>query len=170
MSGSYGDYCNEGGDCASGYCVLSGWYECRSVGYTCTNDSYTWYDRCGGMSCYVNDDCASNDCNFYYNSCRNADYDYSSINSVIGSGFGSSCSSTPIGSNRCDGVSCSSSFDCENNSCSGGVCRDFWADWNDDVEDAVQAWLIAVIVIVSLVVLGVIGCIICCCCSAGVCS
>ena len=160
---SNGGYCNEGSECTSGRCLVSR-NECVGVDYTCVQNTFALYDRCGGQPCNVFDDCASYQCNDGV--CELAEYDVGEP-SASSEPSGSTCNSTPFGWERCNGVSCGSGWECESSICSGFVCADA-IEW-DVVEDALQAWAIAVMVIGIIIFLSIIGCIVCCCVAAGIC-
>ena len=123
-------------------------------------------ELCAYDACTYNSQCASREC-LPLGVC--AEIDFVKVSNVV-SNPGDYCNSLPTGTTRCDGVLCSSDFDCKSLTCDNGKCESIAAyidGWNDTVDDAVEAWLIAVIVVGVLIVLGIIGCIVCCCCAAG---
>ena len=71
---------------------------------------------------------------------------------------------------------CSTDSDCASNYCLFSTCTqrntdldDALAQLNDDTEDAVKGWVIALIIIAVLILIGIIACIVCCICGAAWC-
>ena len=123
-------------------------------------------ELCAYDACTRNSQCASRDC-MSIGLC--ADIEFVKVSNVV-SNPGDYCNSLPTGTTRCDGVLCSSDFDCKSLTCDNGKCESiavYIDGWNDTVDDAVEAWLIAVIIVCVLIALGIIACIVCCCCAAG---